>query len=327
MILAGDVGGTKTALALFERAPAGLQPVREAIMPSRAFDSLESAIGRFLADGPSVVIDAACVGVAGPVVGGRTTATNLAWEIDERALAAAIPAKRARLVNDLEAAGHGVLELPESAFAVLQAGAPKNDTLALIAAGTGLGQALIVRDGARRRVIASEGGHVDFAPRTELEDALLVFLRGELGRVSYERVLSGPGLWNIYRFLRATGIAPETAAVAAEITAGDPSAVITAHGLAGTDALCRQTLDVFVAVYGAEAGNLALKALALGGVIVGGGIAPRILPRLAAGGFLRAFHDKGRLGPLMTDIPVRVALDPWAPVVGAAVIAGELAAE
>ena len=326
MILAGDVGGTKTALALFERAPAGLQPVREAVMPSRAFDSLEAAIERFLADGPPVVIEAACVGVAGPVVGGRTIATNLAWEIDERVLAAAIPAKRARLINDLEAAGHGVLELPESAFAVLQAGAGRNDTVALIAAGTGLGQALILRDGGRRRVIASEGGHTDFAPRTGLEDALLVFLRGELGRVSYERVLSGPGLLNIYRFLRATGIAPETAAVAAEIAAGDPGAVITAHGLAGTDALCTQTLDVFVEVYGAEAGNLALKALALGGVIVGGGIAPRILPRLAAGRFLGAFRDKGRLAPLMADIPVRVALDPRAPVVGAAVIAGELAA-
>jgi glucokinase len=326
VILAGDVGGTKTALALFERAPAGRRLVREAVLPSSDFDSLESAIERFLAAGPAVVVEAACVGVAGPVVGGRTTATNLAWEIDERALAAAIPAKRARLLNDLEAAGHGVLELPDSAFAVLQAGVRRGDNLALIAAGTGLGQAIIVRDGGRPRVIASEGGHADFAARTELEDGLLRFLRGEFGRVSYERVLSGPGLFNIYRFLRAARVAPEAAAVAAELAAGDPGPVITAHGLAGTDRLCAQALDVFVAVYGAEAGNLALKTLALGGVIVGGGIAPRIVPRLTAGGFLAAFHDKGRLGTLMAEIPVRVALDPRAPVLGAAVVAEELAA-
>lgn len=325
MILAGDVGGTKTALALFERTPGGVRLVRDAVLLSRSVDALETAIARFLADGPPVVVDAACFGVAGPVVEGRATATNLAWEIGEHALAAAIPAKRVRLLNDLEAAGHGVLQLPDSAFAVLQPGARRGDNLALIAAGTGLGQALIVRDGDRRQVIASEGGHADFAPRTELEDDLLVFLRREFGRVSYERVLSGPGLVNIYRFLRETGIAAEAAAVAAAMRADDPAAIITTHGLAGTDALCARALDVFVGVYGAEAGNLVLKALALGGVLIGGGIAPRILPRLAAGGFLAAFRDKGRLARLMADIPVRVVLDPRAPLVGAAVVAIEAA--
>lgn len=324
MILAGDVGGTKTALALFGRGPGGLRLLREAVLPSRSFDALETAVARFLADGPPVVVEAACFGVAGPVVEGRAAATNLAWEISEHALAAAIPAKRVRLLNDLEAAGHGVLELPDPAFAVLQPGARRGH-LALIAAGTGLGQALIVQDGDRRHVIASEGGHTDFAPRTELEDGLLVFLRREFGRVSYERVLSGPGLFNIYRFLRETGIAPEAAAVAAAMRADDPAAVITTQGLAGTDALCVRAVDVFVGVYGAEAGNLALKVLALGGVLVGGGIAPRILPRLTAGGFLAAFRDKGRLEPLMADIPVRIVLDPRAPLVGAAVVAGELA--
>lgn len=326
MILAGDVGGTKTALALFERGLGGLRLVRETVLASRSFDALETAIARFLADGPAVVVEAACFGVAGPVVEGRTTATNLAWEIGEAPLAAAIPAKRVHLLNDLEAAGHGVLVLPDAAFAVLQPGLRRGDNLALIAAGTGLGQALIVRDGDHRQVIASEGGHADFAPRTELEDGLLVFLRREFGRVSYERVLSGPGLVNIYRFLRDRGTAPEATAVAAAMRVDDPAAVITSHGLEGTDALCAQALDVFVGVYGAEAGNLALKALALGGVLVGGGIAPRILPRLAAGGFLAAFRDKGRLEPLMIDIPVRVVLDPRAPLVGAAVVAAELAA-
>lgn len=327
MILAGDVGGTKTALALFERSPGGVRLVRDAVLLSRSVDALETAIARFLADGPPVVVDAACFGVAGPVVEGRATATNLAWEIGEHALAAAIPAKRVRLLNDLEAAGHGVLQLPDSAFAVLQPGARRGDNLALIAAGTGLGQALIVRDGDRRQVIASEGGHADFAPRTALEDDLLVFLRREFGRVSYERVLSGPGLVNIYRFLRETGIAAEAPAVAAAMRAADPAAIITTHGLAGTDALCARALDVFVGVYGAEAGNLALKALALGGVLIGGGIAPRILPRLAAGGFLAAFRDKGRLAPLMADLPVRVVLDPRAPLVGAAAVAGGLAGD
>lgn len=326
MILAGDVGGTKTALALLERGPGGWRLVREAVLASRSVDTLESAIARFLADGPAGDVEAACFGVAGPVVEGRATATNLAWEIDEHALAAAIPAKRVRLLNDLEAAALGVLELPDAAFAVLQPGARRGDNLALIAAGTGLGQALIARHGGRRHVIASEGGHADFAPRNELEDALLVFLRREFGRVSYERVLSGPGLVNIYRFLRETGFAPETAAVAAAMADDDPGVVITTHGLAGTDALCARALDVFVSVYGAEAGNLALKGLALGGVLVGGGIAPRILPRLAAGGFVAAFRDKGRLAPLMADVPVRVVLDPRAPLVGAAVVAGELTA-
>jgi glucokinase len=293
-------------------------------LPSRDFDSLEAAVERFLGGGAAVPVEAACFGVAGPVVEGRATATNLAWEMDERTLAAAIPTKRVRLLNDLEATGYGILELPDAAFAVLQAGAPTGGHLALIAAGTGLGQAMIVRDGSRRRVIASEGGHADFAPRTELEDALLVYLRREFGRVSYERLLSGPGLGNIYRFLRDSAVAPESAAVAAEIAAGDPGAVITGHALAGTDALCGRALDVFVAVYGAEAGNLALRALALGGVIVGGGIAPRILPRLAAGPFLPAFRDKGRLAPLLADVPVRVVLESRAAVVGAAAVAVEL---
>jgi glucokinase len=324
VILAGDVGGTKTDLALFEATPTGRRLVRGAVLPSRDFASLESAIEHFLTAGPPAVIEAACVGVPGPVVDGRATATNLAWHIDERALAGAIPAKRARLLNDLEATGYGVLALPESSFAVLQAGIPRGDTLALIAAGTGLGQAMILRDGGRRHVIASEGGHVDFAPRTALEDALLVFLRRELGRVSYERVVSGPGLWNIYRFLREGAGAWEAPTVAAEIAAGDPGTVITAHALAGTDALCAQALEVFVAVYGAEAGNLALKTLALRGVVLAGGIAPRILPLLVTGGFLAAFRDKGRLAPLMADIPVRVVLDPSPAVLGAAVVATEL---
>jgi glucokinase len=320
-VLAGDVGGTKTALALFEKGPQGPVLVREDTLPSRGFDTLEAAIDRFLAGARPAAIEAACLGVAGPVVDGRCVATNLPWVIDERTLAAAIPAERVRLLNDLEVAAHGVLNLPEADLKTLQPGLARRGHMALIAAGTGLGEALIVQDGKRRIVIASEGGHVDFAPRGDLEEDLLRFLRKEFGRVSLERILSGPGLVNVYRFLRDTGWARESSEVADLMHTGDPSAVIAEMALAGRDAMCAKALDMFVTVYGAEAGNLALKALAVGGVYVGGGIAPRILPRLTTELFLNAFRDKGRLAGLMEAMPIRVALNPRAPLLGAAHVA------
>ena len=325
ILLAGDVGGTKTALALFDKTERGLAPVRDDALPSRGFDSLEAAIDRFLGAGSRPAsIAAVCLGVAGPVVDGRCVATNLPWVIDERALASAIPAARVKLLNDLEVAAHGVMHLPDSELRTLQAGVPRPGNLVLIAAGTGLGEAIIVRDGDRRTVIASEGGHGDFAPRGELEDDLLRFLRKEFGSVSYERVLSGPGLVNVYRFLRDTGWARESPAVADRMRAGDPGAVISEMGLTKRDALCDKALDIFVSVYGAEAGNLALKAMATGGVLVGGGIAPRMIERIAAGGFLTAFRSKGRLSPLMESLPITVALNPRAPLLGAARVASEL---
>jgi glucokinase len=323
-VLAGDVGGTKTALALFAREAGGLRLVRDDTLPSRDFASLEAAIARFLGAGPRLAIAAACVGVAGPVVDGRCVTTNLPWVIDERTLAAAIAVPRVKLLNDLEVAAHGVLALPASELRTLQEGTPRQGNMVLIAAGTGLGEALIVQDGERRIVIASEGGHRDFAPRDDLEDDLLRFLRKEVGRVSVERILSGPGLFSVYRFLRDTGWAPESHEVAARMRAGDPSIVVTEMALAGRDRMCVKALDVFVSVYGAEAGNLALTVMAGGGVLVGGGIAPRILPRLGAGGFVAAFRDKGRLAPVMDAMPIRVALDPRAPLLGAAQIAASL---
>jgi glucokinase len=270
-------------------------------------------------------VAAVCLGVAGPVVDGRCVATNLPWVIDERALVQAVPAPRVRLLNDLEVAAHGVLALPAEEVRALQAGVPRRGHQVLIAAGTGLGEALIVQDGERRLVIASEGGHADFSPRNDLEDDLLRYLRKEFGRVSCERILAGPGFFNVYKFLRDSGWAKESPAVAARLQAGgETAAVITEFGLAGRDALCVKALEIFVSVYGAEAGNLALKAMAVGGVLVGGGIAPRILPALAAGGFVTAFRDKGRLAALMDDIPIRVALDPRAPLLGAAQVAATL---
>jgi glucokinase len=324
VILAGDVGGTKTALALFEREGAGLTLTREATLASRDFHSLEAAIDHFLDAGPRRDIAALCIGIAGPVVDGRCVATNLAWEVDERMLASTLRAARARLLNDLEAAAHGVLMLGEDQLRCLQSGVPRRGNIAVIAAGTGLGEALIVTDGVRRTVIATEGGHADFAPRGDLEEDLLRFLRREFGRVSYERVLSGPGVYNIYRFLRDAGVTPESKTVAARLLDGDPSATITELALAGADPLCVKTLDIFVSVYGAEAGNLALKALAVGGVVITGGIAPKILARLTDSTFIDAFCDKGRLAPLMRSLPVHVVIEPRAPLLGAAKVASDL---
>jgi glucokinase len=324
IVLAGDVGGTKTALALFDKTAGGLVLVREDTLPSRGFDTLEAAVETFLGGGPRPTIAAVCLGVAGPVVDGRCVATNLPWVIDERALAGAIPAPRVRLLNDLEVAAHGVMGLPATDIRTLQEGTARRGNLVLVAAGTGLGEAIIVRDGDRMLVIASEGGHADFSPRGDLEEDLLRYLRKELGRVSTERILAGPGFFNVYRFLRDSGWAKESPAIAERLRSGDTGAVITEAALANRDPLCVKALEIFVSVYGAEAGNLALKAMAVGGVLVGGGIAPRILPALTTGTFVAAFRDKGRLAPLMDTIPIRVALNPRAPLLGAAQVASTL---
>ena len=324
IVLAGDVGGTKTNLALYDKRGSGLIPVRETSLQSRQFDSLEAAIQRFLEGGPRQAIDAACLGVAGPVVEGRCVATNLPWIIDEQVLSRAIPAAKVRLLNDLEAAGYGVLVLPANELRSLQAGVPKRGSMAVIAAGTGLGEAMIVREGERRVVIATEGGHTDFAPRGDLEEDLLKYLRKEFGRVSVERILAGPGFFNLYRFLRDIGWAKESPEVADKVRSGDAAAVITSRAGSDGDPLCVKAVEMFVSIYGAEAGNLALKTLAVAGVVVAGGIAPRIIDWMTTGNFMTAFKDKGRLSPLMDGIPVQVALNPKAPLLGAAEVASAL---
>jgi glucokinase len=325
VILAGDVGGTKTVLALFTEGGGGLALLREDVLASREFPTLESALERFLAGGPSETIAAACLGVAGPVVDGRWEAVNLPWKLDEATLAKTVSAKRAKLLNDLEATGHGMLGLPPSSLVALQAGVAHRGNMALIAAGTGLGEALIVWDGARHRAVGSEGGHVDFAPRTDLEVELLQFLRREFGRVSYERVLSGPGLHNIYRFLRGRSGPAEPDWLRARMAESDPSAVISETALARRDPRCVEALDLFVSIYGAEAGNLALKGCAVGGVFIGGGIGPKIRAKLLDGTFMTAFRDKGRLSPLLATIPVNLALEPRAALLGAAEVGRSLA--
>ena len=321
MVLAGDVGGTKTVLALFEEQPGGLKLVGEVTHPSRPFPSLEAIIRHWLDAAPAPKITAACFGVAGAVIDGRCTTTNLPWIVDEKTLMKAIPTPHAKLLNDLEAAAWGVMHLPASELGPLQGGTRRTGTMVLIAAGTGLGEALIVWDGSRHCVVASEGGHADFAPRTDRETELLSYLRREFGHVSYERVLSGPGLFNIYAFLRDTSGTPEPRWLRNRMESGDRNALVSEVGLAGEHPLCVEALDLFASIYGAEAGNLALKALAVGGVYVGGGIAPKLRAKLSDGSFIEAFRDKGRFAPLMESIPVQVALNPRAPLLGAALVA------
>ena len=308
-------------LALFEVRGFELRLLRSETRPSRDFESLEAVIRGFVNGGVRAPIAAACFGVAGVVVDGHATATNLPWTVDEKALQAAIPSPQVTLLNDLEAAAWGVLQLPPADLVSLQDGARRSGHKALIAAGTGLGQALILSEGTRHHVVASEGGPADFAPRTEREIALLEYLRREFGHVSYERVLSGPGLFNVYRFLRDTRGLVEPSWLRERLESGDPSAAISETALAGGHPLCVEALDIFASVYGAEAGNLALKAMALGGVYVGGGIGPKIRAKLTDGSFIEAFRDKGRFAPLMASIPVHLALDPRAPLLGAALVA------
>jgi glucokinase len=324
VILAGDVGGTKTALALFEPGDTHVTPVHEDTLPSREFKTFEDAVRRFLSAAGAPRVAAACFGVAGPVFDGRSVTTNLPWELDETVLAREIPAPRVKLLNDLEATAHGILRMRPAQLLTLQPGEPRQGHKVVVAAGTGLGEAVVIWDGARHVVIGSEGGHADFAPRTDLETDLLRYLRREFGHVSYERVLSGPGLFNIYRFLRETGYASEPEWLAQRLRGGDPSPVISEVGLAEGHPLCTTALDLFIAVYGAEAANLALKVVAHGGVYIGGGIAPRISARLANGRFIAAFRDKGRFSSLLETFPVHVVLEPRAALFGAAHVARSL---
>jgi glucokinase len=327
MILAGDIGGTKTVLALFEKTGGDLAPVRDATFPSKGHATLEEILSLFLAEGPRS-LDAACFGVAGPIIDGKCKTTNLPWQLDEIELAKTVGAPKAKLLNDLEAAAYGMLHLrPEELVPLNPDALPRRKgNVAVVAAGTGLGEAMLYWDGSRHHPLASEGGHSDFAPRTDLEIDLLRWLRAKFnGHVSYERLLSGPGFYNVFSFLREQGNYKETAGLDAELrAAADPSVVVTQHGLANSDPLCVAALELFCELYGAEAGNLALKCVAVGGVFIGGGIAPKILPALKKGGFLKGFVDKGRFEGLMKSLEVNVALNPRAPLLGAAYYAASM---
>lgn len=320
MILAGDLGGTKTVLALFEKRESGLTLVRDREFPSRSYPTFDEILKEFL-ESCTEPLHAACFGVAGTVIDGRVQTTNLPWSLEEGSLAEAIKVRRAKLLNDLEATAFGMTYLRPDELVRLSAptAVRRRAHAAVIAAGTGLGEAILYWDGAQYHPIASEGGHGDFGPRNDLEIDLLQYLRGVFGEhVSYERVLSGPGVGNLYRFLRDRGHHAESPAIAEALKAGDPNAVIGQNGVNGTDPLCVATIDLFCSIYGAEAGNLALRSVALGGVYLGGGIAPKMLPALQRGAFMRSFTAKGRFQEFVSAIEVSVSRNPRAGLLGSA---------
>lgn len=317
LVLAGDIGGTSTRLAYFDTTGGTLALLVAERFPSREAGSLDEIVGRFAGE-HGIAADRACFGIAGPVLGGRVRTPNLPWSVDAAELARILGIPAVELINDLEANAYGIDLLTPEDFAVLNPGvADPTGTIAVVSAGTGLGEVLAYWDGTAHRPLPGEGGHADFAPRNELESELLLYLRAAHGRVSTERVVSGPGLCNIYQFLRDVRHQPETPAVAEEMRRGNPSAAITRAALAGECPLCGQVLDLFVSLYGAEAGNMALRFLATGGVYLGGGIAPKIVERLKGPGFMLAFTAKGRLSPLLETIPVKVILNERTALLGA----------
>jgi glucokinase len=356
MILAGDIGGTKINLALYDWNKERVDPVREDTVWTADYESLEEVLTEFLeeaapaeptvdhapseeaADSPGDFsasmtppstgnpLTAACFGVPGPVLNNTCRTTNIPWTIEGAKLAELLNIPHVRLLNDLEATAHGLKLLRPDELEDLNPHAPSpppDDTRVLLAAGTGLGESLLLWTGKDYHICPSEGGHADFAPNSDLEIDLLRYLRTSYLHVSYERVLSGPGLYSIYQFLRDTK-KNEPTWFAEKLPTGDPAALIAEAGLTGKPDICKEALQLFVSIYGAEAGNMALKTLALGGVYLGGGIAPEILPALREDTFMKAFLAKGRYKRLLGKIPVRVVLNPHTAMIGAASVAAEM---
>ncbi|MCS6291782.1 MAG: glucokinase [Nitrospira sp.] len=351
MILAGDIGGTKTNLALYDWPTERVEPVRLETFHSADYKSLEEILEEFLTppkppmllddiDAPAssedesdgevlppepIKLAAACFGVAGPVIENHSQTTNLPWVVDGAAIAKRFDIPRVQLLNDLEATAYGILLLRPDELEVLNPGNPpkKRQALALIAAGTGLGEAILFWDGKSYRPMPSEGGHADFAPNNDYEIELLRYLRSQFLHVSYERILSGPGLNAIYEYVRDTK-KNEPTWLAEKIKAGDPAAEIAEAGLKGQADIAKQTLDLFASIYGAEAGNLALKALSLDGVYVAGGMAPKLIKKLQDGTFMKAFINKGRYKRLLGNMPVKVVMNQQTALLGAASVAAAL---
>jgi glucokinase len=326
MILAGDVGGTKVHLALYDFKEGKLEYARDERYPAKDYAGLEEIVKKFLG---GAKVDAACFGVPGPVRNGRLRLTNLPWTLDSRELSTSLGITHVFLINDLEANGYGVAELaPDQIFTLAEGDASQVGNRALIAAGTGLGEGLLIWNGHGHVPYPSEGGHSDYAPRNEDEIDLLRFLKQKYdGRISFERVVSGMGLTNVYDFLSEVRGVEVPKWLGVRMAAEDPNAVITECALAAKSEICEKALNMFVSAYGAEAGNLALKVLSVGGVYVGGGIAPRILEKLKDGTFMKAFTDKGRLSQLLINMPVRIILESRAALLGAASYAEARAAE
>ncbi len=322
MILAGDIGGTKTVLSLLSSDSKGVITVeQEQTFQSGDYQQFDDLLAHFLP--PNTPISSACFGIAGPVVEQRSQLTNLPWVLDAIELKQSLGTQKVKLLNDLEAMAIGMLHLADSDLVELNPNAkPQCGNIAVIAAGTGLGEAILYWNGLQHLPIATEGGHCDFAAQTIQQDMLLNFLRKKYnGHVSYERIISGIGFSNLYDFLLDYNYAPPCPAVPADNTGipSDPdrNAVISRLGINGEDPLCSEAVRLFVELYGAEAGNLALKSFATGGIYIGGGISPKIRPVLENGNFLKAFKAKGRFHSFLDKIPVKLSLNQRTPLIGA----------
>ena len=320
MILAGDIGGTNSRLAFFDVIDGRFRLVSTSVFPSKEYSSLDEIVLKFLSTSglrPSI----ACFGIAGPVRNGKVEASNLPWIIESKRLTdeLGLGVSSTVLINDLEANAWGIATLDSGDVVSLNQvkGTPVGNQ-AVIAAGTGLGEAGMFWDGAQHHIFASEGGHCDFAPRNDIETDLLRFLRARFGHVSYERIVSGPGLVNVFHFLRDSGRGTEPSWLTEEMAHSDPAAAISRSAMEGNCPLCEQALDLFISIYAAEAGNLALKTMSLGGIYLGGGIAPKLLARLAGPLFMQSFVAKGRMQHLLEAIPVRVIMNDNTALQGAA---------
>jgi len=327
MLLAGDVGGTKTNVGIYSSDKGPREPLFEGTFPSGQYASLEDLVSKFLSK-CSIKVDQAIFGVAGAVVGGQAKITNLPWVIEEKQFRETLNIRSVHLLNDLEAIAYGLTLLARKDLHTLNRGEPKPmGALAVIAPGTGLGEAFLMWDGFRYKAYPSEGGHGDFGPTNPSEIELLRYLHKKMEHVSYERVCSGHGLPNIYAYLKESGYAEEPAWLAEQLAAtDDPTPVIISVALNAErkSALCRTTLEIFISTLGAEAGNLALKVMATGGIYLGGGISPRIISLLNDGPFIESFTNKGRFSALVSRIPVHVILNPKTALIGAAFCGLEL---
>lgn len=315
-ILAGDIGGTKTVLGIFETQGDQLKVLRQQTFASSDYPKFENLLTEFMANREP--IEAVCLGIAGPIKQQKCITTNLPWVIDAKQIQELLHVDKVFLLNDLQAAAYGVLQL-NSFHELNPHSQPQTGHIAVIAPGTGLGQAILFFDGKQHHALPTEGGHCEFAPQNTLEDQLLVFLRKRFkGHVSLERILSGDGFGNLYDFLTSIDYAPSNPQLEQQMQNVDRNAVISQAGLDGSDEICIKALELFCRIYGAEAGNLALKTLPAGGVYITGGIAPKIRSALESGGFMEGFLDKGRMTHAIEKIPVRMVDNPDTPLLGAA---------
>ncbi len=325
-VLACDVGGTKTLLMIAQVEGARCQPLYEHSFSSTVYDDFEAMLAEFV-DGLRAdlwPVSGACLGVAGPVSGGHAMITNLPWDIDARLLSEHFDIPHVALINDFQAVGYGIAGLREDQLVVLQSGVPdQHGVKALIGAGTGLGEGIMVWNGRQYQVQPTEGGHVDFAPVDALQIELLQWLLARQPRVSYENVVSGGGLASIYSFFAEKYPRRQSAALSAALEHGDRAASIARFALEAGDALAGEAVDLFIRIYGAQAGNLALTCLPYGGVYLAGGIAPKLITQIQQGGFMEAFHEKEPMAELMHRFPVKVIMEPRVGVIGAALRAAQ----